>query len=95
MFKVGDKVVCVDNTENEGILTLGKTYTVAEANNNIGVCRLKEIPSYDWFLARFKLESEIMNNTTPTEIMVEIRQSEYDELIEEINLLQELLAEKR
>lgn len=86
MFKVGDKVVCVNNTDNEGIITLGKTYTIAYVNDDDGICNIKELPAYDWFLTRFQLVSEV-------DPLVEIRQSEYTALIEEINLLQELLAE--
>ena len=84
MFKVGDKVVCVDNTDNEGIITLGQTYTIEYINDNI--CNIEERPEYDWFLTRFQLALDI-------DPLVEIRQSEYTALIEEINLLQELLAE--
>lgn len=95
MFNVGDKVVCIDNTDNEGIITLGKTYTIAYVNAGVTCCSIEEAPAYDWFVTRFQLESEIMNNTTPTELdpLVEIHQSEYSALIEEVNLLQELLAE--
>lgn len=84
MFKVGDKVVCVDNTDNEGIITLGQTYTIEYINDNI--CNIEERPEYDWFLTRFQLALDI-------DPLVEIRQSEYTALIEEINLLQELLSE--
>lgn len=92
MFKVGDKVVCIDNTQSNTTLVLGKTYTVAEVLEDCLV--LMELPyDYLWYKRRFKLQSEIMNNTTPTEVMVEITQTEYDSLIEEINLLRELLAE--
>lgn len=86
MFKVGDKVVCVNNADNEGIITSGKTYTIAYVNDDDGICNIKELPAYDWFLTRFQLVSEV-------DPLVEIRQSEYDGLIEEINLLQELLSE--
>jgi len=84
MFKVGDKVVCVDNTDNEGIITLGQTYTIEYINDNI--CNIEERPEYDWFLTRFQLALDI-------DPLVEIHQSEYSALIDEINLLQELLSE--
>lgn len=86
MFKVGDKVVCIDNTDNEGIITLGKTYTIAYVNAGVTCCSIEEAPAYDWFVTRFQLVSDI-------DPLVEIRQSEYSALIEEVNLLQELLAE--
>ncbi len=94
MFKVGDKVVCVNNTDNEGILTIGKTYIVRDYNQKYEYCRLEGV-DLDWFTSRFKLESEIVDNTTPTEVdpLVEIRQSEYDEMVEQINLLSDLLVE--
>ena len=94
MFKVGDKVVCVDAEASGESLVLGKTYVLADVQEEYVSLEGCE-KSYYWMDSRFKLESEIMDNTTPTELdpLVEIRQSEYDELIEEINLLQELLAE--
>lgn len=83
MFKVGDKVVCVDNECS--LLNLGETYTVGKVNESY--IYLTEITlDGGYYKSRFKLASDI-------EPLVEIRQSEYDELIEEINLLQELLAE--
>ena len=98
MFKAFDKVVCVEAAQLRGeSLVLGKTYVLADVQEEYVVLEGCEESyyCYYWMDSRFKLESEIMDNTTPTELdpLVEIRQSEYDELIEEINLLQELLAE--
>lgn len=97
MFKVGDKVVCVDAEASGESLVLGKTYVLADVQEEYVVLEGCEESyyCYYWMNSRFKLESEIMDNTTPTELdpLVEIRQSEYTALIEEVNLLQELLAE--
>lgn len=83
MFKVGDKVVCVDNECS--LLNLGEIYTVGKVNESY--IYLTDITlDGAYYKSRFKLASDI-------DPLVEIRQSEYDGLIEEINLLQELLAE--
>lgn len=85
MFKVGDKVVCVDAADSGDSLVSGKTYTIGDVQEGYIVLEEDE-NGYAWMASRFQLVSEV-------DPLVEIRQSEYDELIEEINLLQELLSE--
>lgn len=78
MFKVGDKVVCVDAEASGESLVLGKTYVLADVQEEYVVLEGCEESyyCYYWMNSRFKLESEIMDNTTPTELdpLVEIRQ---------------------
>ncbi len=35
-YKVGNKVVCVDNSKNEVTLTIGKVYELINLNDNYG-----------------------------------------------------------
>lgn len=85
MFKVWDKVVCVNAADSGDSLVSGKTYTIGDVQEGYIVLEEDE-NGYAWMASRFQLVSEV-------DPLVEIRQSEYDELIEEINLLQELLSE--
>lgn len=85
MFKVWDKVVCVNAADSGDSLVSGKTYTIGDVQEEYVVLEEDE-NGYAWMASRFQLVSEV-------DPLVEIRQSAYDELIEEINLLQELLAE--
>ena len=91
MFKVGDKVVCVDVSCLYEELTLGRCYAVLDINPDTDMVQVKGDDGVECFFYgyRFKLESELEE----FDPLVEIRQSEYDSLIEEINLLQELLME--
>ena len=90
-FKVGDLVKCI----NAGLhLTEGNVYKVLDVIDNcntgaIDTVRVKNDCGADieYFSTRFELY------TIPKDPLVTIRQSEYDNLIEEINALQELVKE--
>ncbi len=83
MFKVGDKVICVNAADSGESLEFGKIYTIDTVQEDHVFL---EGNGYSWMSSRFALHVEV-------DYLVEIRQSEYSALIEEINLLQELLAE--
>ena len=83
MFKVGDKVVCVNAADSGDSLVSGKTYTIGDVQEDYVFLEGNE---YSWMSSRFVLHVEV-------DYLVEIRQSEYSALVDEINLLQELLAE--
>lgn len=85
MFKVWDKVVCVNAADSGDSLVSGKTYTIGDVQEEYVVLEEDE-NGYAWMASRFQLALDI-------DPLVEIHQSEYSALIEEINLLQELLAE--
>lgn len=85
MFKVGDKVVCVNAADSGESLVSGKTYTIGDVQEAYVVLE-EDGNGYAWMASRFQLALDI-------DLLVEIRQSEYDELVDEINLLQELLSE--
>lgn len=85
MFKVWDKVVCVNAADSGDSLVSGKTYTIGDVQEEYVVLEEDE-NGYAWMASRFQLALDI-------DPLVEIRQSEYSALVEEINLLQELLSE--
>lgn len=85
MFKVGDKVVCINAADSGESLEFGKIYTI-DAVQEAYVVLEEDENGYAWMASRFQLALDI-------DPLVEIRQSEYSALIEEVNLLQELLAE--
>lgn len=83
MFKAFDKVVCVDAAGSGESLEFGKIYTIDAVQEDYVFIEENE---YTWLSSRFALYVEL-------DTLVEIPQSEYTALIEEVNLLQELLAE--
>lgn len=58
MFKVGDKVKCIDNTNAANSLTVGGIYTVAKIVECNRIClAIDEI--YGWYPTRFKKVEEV------------------------------------
>lgn len=97
-FKIGDEITCVDNS---GLfpeeLTLGKNYIVTGFSAVTGVSLVNlfndEGIEASFYGSRFILASDIESSVTPTEIMVEISQNEYDEMYDRIELLESLLVD--
>lgn len=93
MFKIGDKVVCVESTKN---ITYGKVYIVLDRNRWAGATVIEIVDDVDekaWYYAP-RFTSAIITNPDPLgSPLVTIPESEYHSLIEEVNMLQELVAE--
>lgn len=83
MFKAFDKVVCINAADSGESLEFGKIYTIDAVQEDYVFIEENE---YSWMSSRFALYVEV-------DTLVEIPQSEYTALIEEVNLLSELLAE--
>ena len=96
-FKIGDEVVCIDNSGLQYELTLGKCYAVTESFEMSGIYMINALndegSEASFYARRFELASEIEDSATPTEIMVEITQDEYDSLHDRIELLESLLVD--
>lgn len=89
MFKIGDEVVCKDSRGREDYITEGSIYVVNYVNTYDELLTVVDDTgkSQEFFIDRFKLAEKQQDP------MVSIPQSEYDDLIEQINMLQELIAE--
>jgi inosine-uridine nucleoside N-ribohydrolase len=78
MFKVGDKVVCVESTKG---ITYGKVYTVLDGNKWSDMSVIEIVDDVDdkawYYTSRFT--SAIITNPDP---QVTIPESEYHSLIE-------------
>lgn len=61
MFKVGDKVKCIDNTNAYHSLTMGEIYTVVKIVEDNRIC-LAADEVYGWHPARFKKVEEVKDN---------------------------------
>lgn len=96
-FKIGDEITCIDNLGLPEELTLGKNYivtgfSVATGVNLVNLFNDEGIEA-SFYGSRFILASNIESSATPTEVMVEISQNEYDEIYDRIELLESLLVD--
>lgn len=90
MFKAGDKVVCIHPVDR---LKYGKVYTVLDVGEGdiddfVVIDMDGDGGYYPYYQYRF-----INVIIVPTEPTVTITEEEYHSLIEEVNMLQELVAE--
>lgn len=96
-FKIGDEITCVDNLGLPEELTLGKNYIVTGFSVSAGINLVNlfndEGIEASFYGSRFILASEIEDSVTPTKIMVEITQDEYDTMYDRIELLESLLVD--
>lgn len=89
MFEVGDKVVCIADIDN---LSYGQVYQVLNTDmwdDRAVVQVIDDVDEECWYYVT-RFASVIIKNPDP---MVTIPESEYHSLIEEVNMLQELVAE--
>lgn len=89
MFKVGDKVVCIDTKNGaNGVLKFGKTYTIG-GFDKYGFVLLKELHPHGlgYFASRFELAEEVFNISSATD------QQLADEYRKNIKIRGDLLAE--
>lgn len=91
MFKIGDTVVCKDSRGRDDYITEGSIYVVNYFDNYDELLAIKDNTGNTklFFSNRF----ELVERKEQQEPMVTIPESEYHSLIEEINMLQELIAE--
>ncbi len=67
MFKVGDKVVCVDSDDTEDMIKKGETYAVSALSSSMQYVELNGKLGQFWRIDRFKLYTvEITQPTTTT-----------------------------
>lgn len=58
-FRVGDVIICVDNTNKELCLTIGRYYTVLELYSNYGLFLMDDSNRYNsFFNFRFRIPNE-------------------------------------
>lgn len=57
MFKIGDRVKCVDDVDAEGVLVKGKVYTVTDVNFPGEMISLEGMGMSAWFWDRFIIVS--------------------------------------